>query len=644
MPFPSRPARVLPVLREAALPLLAALLFAGVAAIVARPVEFLARDLLVSAFSPFTRASDDIVLVKITEDTLKAFPYRSPIDRAYLADLIDRVAAAKPKAIGLDILFDQASEPDKDARLETALAAAPVAIAAATAEDGLTPAQIAFQLVYAPATTRGLATLWRDADGTVREAFAGENGIAGLAAATARIGGAAGNLPEGPLVYYRKAEGGPYRFKAYPAHAVRLAPPAWFRDKFVLIGVDLPNEDRHASPFAALEGVEGGALPGLEIHGHALAQLLSGDRILRPPLALSALATALICAAAAWLGLRPGSVLAKPALAALALMALWAAAALAFRHWAVAAPLALPSMLAAGAFAGGSVQAWRREAEERRFIRQAFQKYVSPSVVDGIVADPERLHLGGERREITLVFTDIEGYTALTETLPPETTATVLNEYLNRMLDLFVAHGATIDKLIGDAVVGFFGAPGEEPDQANRAVGLALAIDALSESFRAEMRQRGLALGATRVGVHKGMAIVGNFGGERFFDYTAIGDTVNTASRLEGANKFVATRLCVSGEVARAVTAHTLRPSAILYLKGKRQGVETFEPLHPGSTAHTSLDEYREAFQLMQAGDRRAAAQFRRLARLYPQDSLVALHAQRLEAGKKGAEIRLSEK
>jgi adenylate cyclase len=636
--------RHLSLLRESLLPLIAAAAFALVAAVVARPVEFLARDLLMSAASPFTWASDEIVLVKITEDTLKAFPYRSPIDRGFLADLVDKLAAAKPKAIGLDILFDQASEAGKDARLAASLAAAPAAIASATAADGLTVAQVAFQQRFAPTVARGLATLWRDSDGVVREAFAGEGGLPGLAGAVAKAGGAAGALQEGALIYYRDAAGGAHRFKSYPAHAVRIAPAAWFAGKYVLVGVDLPTEDRHVTPFAALNGVGEGALPGLEIHAHMLAQILSGDRIRRPPLALSFVATLMLAGGAFSLGLRPGSAALKPVLAVAALASLWIVAALAFRMAAIAAPLALPSMLAAGAFAAAAAVAWRRESEERRFIRGAFAKYVSPAVVEGIVADPEKLHLGGVRREVTLVFTDIEGYTALTESIAPETAAAVLNDYLSRMLDLFVAHGATIDKLIGDAVVGFFGAPADDPDQADRAVALALAIDELSEAFRAEMKGKGLELGATRVGVHRGPAIVGNFGGERFFDYTAIGDTVNTAARLEGANKFVATRLCVSGEVAGAVTNRTLRPSAILYLKGKRKGVATFEPLPTGAPAIAYLDEYSRAFALMQRRDKRAAAAFASLAKRHPGDRLVALHARRLAEGQKGAEISLSEK
>ncbi|TGS90081.1 adenylate/guanylate cyclase domain-containing protein, partial [bacterium M00.F.Ca.ET.177.01.1.1] len=125
--------------------------------------------------------------------------------------------------------------------------------------------------------------------------------------------------------------------------------------------------------------------------------------------------------------------------------------------------------------------AWRRDANARHFIQNAFSKYVSPAVVAAIVKEPNALHLGGERRDVTCVFTDVEGFTSLSEKLAPEVLAEVLNEYLHGLCELFIEHGATIDKVIGDAVVGFFGAPVAQNDQAEQAVSLARAVQDLAQ-------------------------------------------------------------------------------------------------------------------------------------------------------------------
>ncbi len=649
-----KPAKIFSELSPTALlaAVLAAAFVLAAALLAIRPLENLSRDLMVSALSPFTApaSTKDIVLVTVTEDTLAKFPYRSPIDRGFLAALVEKIDAANPRAIGIDILFDQATEPAKDAALANALAnaKAPVVIAAADEFDGLNARQAAYLFAFASSARRGLAALETDSrDGVVRRRFAGRpSGQAwqpALAPALAAAAGRAEDRSGGAMVYYRTGQASPHQFAAFPAHAASLLPPSWFAGKFVLIGVDLPIEDRHATPFALLNGATAGSLPGLAIHAHALAQIVAQDRIGEIPWPV-ALALALIAAGACgWACYRPGPVIAKP-LITIAMLTGWAsAAALAFANWAVLAPVAAPMLAIASAGTLAGFLGWRRDSAERRFLQTAFSKYVSPEVVRDIVADPSHLRLGGEKRQVTCVFTDLEGFTTLSESLPPEQLARLLNDYLDAMCNLFVEHGATIDKVIGDAVVGFFGAPSRQDDQAERAVALALAIDELSEKFRATHLKQGIRLGITRVGVHDGSAIVGNFGGERFFDYTAIGDTVNTAARLEGANKYLGTRICVSETVAKAAP-QMFRPSGILTVKGKSTGVATFEPLKSGSPETTYIAAYREAYGAMAAKSRKAKAVFERLAGEYPGDRLVAFHRQRLADGQSGAQIVLEGK
>jgi adenylate cyclase len=560
---------------------LAFLVLMALGAVFARPVENFVHDLKMSTVSPWTDPPRDIVLVTVTEDTLKQFAYRSPIDRGFLAALVTKIAAAKPKAIGIDILFDQATEPEKDAALKAALIEAvdkqgvPIILAEADKSDGLSDKQSAYLDAFSSGIGRGLVTLLRDPlDGVVRRMFLGrqtdEGWKTGFVAALAEAGGGvAGNQATGgengqgsrDLVYYRQGNAVPFAFTAYPAHAAAMLPPAWFAGKYVLIGVDLPFDDRHTTPFAVPNGVTAGTLPGVVIHAHGLAQVLAGDRVIAVPTPVVWLIGLAMCAAAAWLAWRPLPILFKPIVVVGLIAAYWAAGIAAFNRFGVDVPLVAPSILAAGGAAFSAFLAWRRDSQERQFIQQAFSQYVSPAVVGSILKDPESLRLGGERREITCVFTDLEGFTSFSEKLPPERTAAILNAYLDDMCSLFVEHGATLDKLVGDAVVGFFGAPVDQPDQADRAIALALAIDNFSQDFRRKMKEDGVSLGVTRVGVHSGPAIVGNFGGRRFFDYTAIGDTVNTAARLEGGNKYIGTRISISEAVVALSSGRVaLRP------------------------------------------------------------------------------------
>jgi adenylate cyclase len=193
----------------------------------------------------------------------------------------------------------------------------------------------------------------------------------------------------------------------------------------------------------------------------------------------------------------------------------------------------------------------RQSAAERAYA--ALSRYFSPNLAQRLAGDTDTIDLGGQRREIATLFSDITSFTALVETLEPSVLGPLLNDYLSGMTDIVFAHDGTVAKIVGDALHVLFGAPGEQADHADRANSCALAWDEFAQSFRERWRQKGVALGITRIGAHAGPAIVGNFGGGRFFDYTAYGDTINVASRLEEANRQLDTRNLVSGDLAASV-------------------------------------------------------------------------------------------
>src|ERR1700733_1415439 len=252
-------------------------------------------------------------------------------------------------------------------------------------------------------------------------------------------------------------------------------------------------------------------------------------------------------------------------------------------------------------------EAQRRQAEAER-AHASLSRYFSPNLAERLASNADAVDLGGQRREIATLFTDIAGFTALVETLEPNVLGPLLNEYLSGMTELVFAHDGTVAKIIGDALHVLFGAPGDQPDHADRAVMCALALDRYAQSFRERWCRKGIALGVTRIGAHAGPAIVGNFGGGRFFDYTAYGDTINVAARLEAANKQLGTRVCVSGTLAAKVAEFHGRPVGDLILRGKREALHAVEPLSVEQYESLATRSYIEAYAKLETGDPGAIA------------------------------------
>ena len=202
-------------------------------------------------------------------------------------------------------------------------------------------------------------------------------------------------------------------------------------------------------------------------------------------------------------------------------------------------------------------------------------------------------------------------------------------------------HGGTLVKIIGDALNVLFGAPVDQPDHAARAVACAMALDACAEAFRARWHVRGVAVGVTRVGINTGMALVGSFGGGRFFDYTAYGDTINIAARLEAANKQLGTRICVSGSVVDAIAEFRGRPVGEVLLRGRSETIPAFEPLTAERHAAAITAAYRDAYAKAAAHDAGAVGAFAALLGQDSGDGLVGFHLKRLLAGQTGVAVAL---
>jgi len=283
-----------------------------------------------------------------------------------------------------------------------------------------------------------------------------------------------------------------------------------------------------------------------------------------------------------------------------------------------------------------------RESAEKAKLDLA--RYFSPNLVKQLLESPDSLSLDGERRELTFIFTDLADFTPLVESLAPSLVVPLLNEYLNEMTSIVFRWGGTVDKVVGDAVHAIFGAPLEQADHAAMAIDCAMELDDFAESFRAQKNAQGIPLGATRIGVHSGLAMVGNFGGDHYFDYTAHGDTINTAARLEGANKYLGTRICVSEDVVRRIPGFTGRPIGTVLLPGKTEQLKLFEPLPKERMESAAIRAYQKAFAKLETGDSSATQAFAAVVGEHDNDPLATYHLKRILAGESGVNITLMEK
>jgi adenylate cyclase len=286
-------------------------------------------------------------------------------------------------------------------------------------------------------------------------------------------------------------------------------------------------------------------------------------------------------------------------------------------------------------------EAYRNLVIERRsrYLRKAFSSYVSSDLVDEILRDPDKLKLGGENKKVTLLFSDIRGFTSLSESIPPEMLVSVLNEYLSPMTQIVMEERGTLDKYIGDAVMAIFGAPLDVPDHAIRACQAALSMLKKLGQINNEWRKRNFPSIAIGIGINTGEAIVGNMGANMRFDYTAIGDSVNLASRLEGLNKLYGTEIIISKSTLENLNSSEapflFRELDVVQVKGKEEPISIFELVNTFSndTNKTKLvTMFTEALNRYREGKfHEAKEKFTEILRNFPNDTPSALYKERCQ-------------
>ncbi|MGE5853107.1 MAG: CHASE2 domain-containing protein [Deltaproteobacteria bacterium] len=640
-------------------------------------LELSAYDTLVTFFAG-SQESDRVVLVVTTEADINRLGY--PIRDNYLAAVLAAVFAGSPKAVGVDLYRDLPMAPG-NRELQ----------AIQRAHDNL---YWVFKLpdtgnsgVPPPPALRGtgrevLSDHVTDAGGVVRRALllaaderTNRNWPAmGVSLAESYTGQrlrvvdddlalGRGRIPllDQPYGPYAKVDaagyqmlfdyrGGYRRFRQISFSEILGRPDlaATLRGRIVLVGTAaLSIKDNFATPFSTGWGGEG-PLIGIALHAHTADQLIriaNGEsRNPVPP-------PRLMDDVAIWAAALGGAVLAL----------------LVWRVLVVLTALVLGFGLVAGATAwgfGGAglllpgvpvALAWGLSAaacnfvmhsvgaRERSKLRRSFESYLDPRIINQMMQGDTLPSFGGEHREITAIFTDIAGFTSTAETLDAATVAALLGEYFGVLTDAVVQNGGLVNDFIGDGMVVLFGAPMHQSDHADRAVAAALAMDQAGQRFSAELAARGIEWGHTRIGVHTGMALVGNIGTRGKLKYGALGDSLNTASRVEGLNKYIGSHVAVSGETVAKCRSQAFRPVGDIIVKGRKNAVPILVPVSPADSP-ALLARYAEAYAALSQKKPEAAELFAALHHDFPADAPAAFHAGRLAAGESGVLVVMQEK
>jgi adenylate cyclase len=366
----------------------------------------------------------------------------------------------------------------------------------------------------------------------------------------------------------------------------KVARPEDFRDKIVIVGSTAPGLlDLRPTSMRAVT-------PGYVIHATALDNLLNNDGLVRPgfvPRMVGLIVFATLCGAlfGAIPTFRGSSITALGLIIGYLGVALWL-----FSSHQVWLLIVTPVVAIAAAHLGDTGYGYLTEGRERKFLRDAFGRYVAPGVVDQLVKNPSQFALGGETRELTVMFADVAGFTTLSEGREPGQLVQLMNECFTEITAVIQSHGGTVDKFIGDAVMAFWNAPVEYPDHAARACRAAQDLLKALVRLNVGWAARGLPAISMRVGLATGQALVGNVGSATKFNYTVMGDTVNLASRLEGAAKVFATLSLISGSTVQAAAgAVACRELDWLAVKGKSEAVPVFEVM-PGEATPSRIEAW----------------------------------------------------
>ncbi len=652
---------------------------------------------------PLEMDDSPVVIVSIDDQSDESTPDRWPWPRSYYAHVIENLEETGAKVIGIDVMLDQSDEsnPGSDDALAAVLRQYDNIVLTGKlmrtsvnySYNTLIPP---YQKFTPPNSHWGLVTLEADQDGFYRRyplgQTYGDSLLPSFAAEILRLyeTGAtdtplwedvdyfhlgelqipkfdAGSMlvnyvgPAFSFPYYSfdnilddkdfnlREEYDMDTFDSQGDSTVGLPPGLKYsgllKDKIVLIGATMHElHDNFPTPFLEHPNASGEnvltEMPGVEIHANAIRTILDADyiRTLSLPVILIIL---LILIGLVFLISRKLSTAWGALILLVLIMAYLFLTAFTFNNRNLLLPVTAPLLAILFSYIGFTVYNYLLAQKEKKMLRGAFAYYVPDSVIQDIMNNPDKLSLGGEERVITVMFTDVAGFTTISEALKPRELVGLLNEYLTEMTDIVLKHQGIIDKYEGDAIMAEFGVPVPIENHARAACSTAIEMQNKLHHLRKQWAKRGVPELHARIGINTGEVIVGNMGSRDVFDYTVMGDHVNLGSRLEGANKFFGTSIMISQYTYEIVKDDFLtRPLDLIRVKGKKKPIEVFELIADIKTKFT--DDFMKLIELYTRGvaayrNRKwtdAADIFKYCLKLFPDDKPSQIYYERCFAYK----------
>lgn len=585
-------------------------------------LELKSYDFMMSVLRGPLPPPDNIAIVAIDDSSMKEFAgaFSWPWPRRVHAELIRQLGAAGARAIVFDVVFDLPSSPDEDDELARAIKASPVPVVLAaaidTVNDGqfqMTQKQMPLHSLIEAGARAGFATMYPDTDESLRRVPLSVNGVPSLSVAAFMAGNASAGEPA-PPTEVRGSDPeffvnfvGPRRtiktVSYYQAiDAAHSLPHDIFKGKWVFVGRSMSVEDLGAAErakdmFGTPFDVQ---TPGVEIHANALHSLATGAFIRRASAAQLWTLLIIVGVLMSVVMIAIPGFKTKCGAAVVLLVALPAVSAATFLYGGYWLYTVQPTLVATTVFVLNALVQYRASEQDRAFVRKAMTGYVSKQVMQRLMDDPSALELGGVQLEATVLFSDIVGFSPIAERMTPPDLTALLNAYFNRIGDAVMSKDGMIDKFIGDAVMAVWGIPLHDERHAEKACSAALDMKLAAAADGGPLR--------ARIGINTGPMMAGNLGHRDRMAYTVIGDSVNLASRIEGANKTYGTTIMVcESTVALAGDEFVFRKVDRIRVVGKQEPTAVFELICRAQDDGAAIEKARvESFaRVMSAYERR---------------------------------------